>query len=77
MLREGQTKALQISAELAAQVGFRYDMENQNLQDYMENCVYCQELVRNRETIARKNVTSIANKASQTQGTGQIYTLGL
>ena len=69
----GQTKAIQIIGAMVNHASFLLDRNNQELSGFMENYITRQQIEKQRQQLAKKNVVEMAKNAAQTERTGKSY----
>ena len=72
----GQTKAIQIIGAMVNHASFLLDRNNQELSGFMENYITRQQLEKQRQQLAKKNVIEMGKNAAQTERTGKTYSPG-
>ena len=72
----GQTKAIQIIGAMVNHSSFLLDRNNQELSGFMENYITRQQIEKQRQQLAKKNVIEMGKNAAQTERTGKTYSPG-
>jgi len=72
----GQTKAIQIIGAMVNHASFLLDRNNQELGGFMENYITRQQIEKQRQQLAKKNVVEMGKNAAQTERTGKTYSPG-
>ena len=72
----GQTKAIQIIGAMVNHASFLLDRNNQELGGFMENYITRQQIEKQRQQLAKKNVVEMGKNAAQTERTGKAYSPG-
>jgi len=72
----GQTKAIQIIGAMVNHASFLLDRNNQEFGGFMENYITRQQIEKQRQQLAKKNVVEMGKNAAQTERTGKTYSPG-
>ena len=72
----GQTKAIQIIGAMVNHASFLLDRNNQELSGFMENYITRQQIEKQRQQLAKKNIVEIGKNAAHTERTGKAYSPG-
>ena len=72
----GQTKAIQIIGAMVNHASFLLDRNNQELGGFMENYITRQQMEKQRQELAKKNVVEMGRNVAQTERTGKAYSPG-